>query len=350
MRIILIGPFPKPTSGMSFINDSFFKKLKKRGKKIIKLDTTYKNHQKNLFNLLSKPFFMIKKFYNLIYYIKYKKSIVYISLSASFGKNFDLIFILIAKLFKCKLIIHHHSSKYIINYSFFIKLICFLINKSDLHICLTKKMRNEFCKNYNIKNSISLSNNFFLNEIKENKRIKKKLITIGFLGNIIQEKGIFIFLKILKKLASFNIKGIIGGPIIANKDYIKKKIYYTANLKYLGEVDNLKKENFFKKIDILLFPSKLTEAEPLVILECMARGIPVIAIDKGYIKEIINKNCGFVFSEKIYFKKTINILIKFAEKKLKLENFSRNCFFQSKHNNKLSQKKFQSLINYIDEN
>ncbi|MFC1785657.1 glycosyltransferase, partial [Candidatus Neomarinimicrobiota bacterium] len=138
------------------------------------------------------------------------------------------------------------------------------------------------------------------------------LKTIGFLGNISIKKGIKIFFDILDKLNHNNaVKGIIGGPFQDNKSKIftineVKKYSYIS---YLGPLYFKKKEEFFNSIDVLLMPSILEEAEPLVIHEGMSHGIPVIAYDKGCIKEIIRNDNGLVVDlNQNFIKHAVNLL------------------------------------------
>ena len=56
------------------------------------------------------------------------------------------------------------------------------------------------------------------------------------------------------------------------------------------------KEKFdiIKKMDILFYPT-FNDAYPLVLLECLQIGMPVVASNQGAIPEIIDKNTGFIF-------------------------------------------------------
>jgi len=174
MKIISIGPFPNPLTGMSYINKCFFDKIKLSNKNIYKINTTYRSNKKDLIYILLKPFFIFKKICRLMNIITYRKTVVYLSLSHGYGKIFDLFFIIITVLFNCRCVIHHHSSNNFIKKSIVFKIIANLTNKKGLHICLTRNMQINLNKIYKIKNSIVLSNFFFLKKKKIKKKIKKK--------------------------------------------------------------------------------------------------------------------------------------------------------------------------------
>ncbi len=61
-----------------------------------------------------------------------------------------------------------------------------------------------------------------------------------------------------------------------------------------GPIYGLDKQVFFNTIDVFVFPSRyVNEAEPLVIHEALAYGLPVIATDRGCIAGLVG-NGGLV--------------------------------------------------------
>ncbi len=58
----------------------------------------------------------------------------------------------------------------------------------------------------------------------------------------------------------------------------------------IGPVKDEAKEAFFKSIDVFLFPTTYQyEAQPLVILEAMSYGLPVISTNCGYVQELVER-------------------------------------------------------------
>ena len=119
----------------------------------------------------------------------------------------------------------------------------------------------------------------------------KKPPTVAFIGRIVPVKDVRTFLNAITiaKQSITNIKAYILGPKDEDPEYYKEclGIINDNNLKDTvlieGEVDVL---SYLPSIDIVILTS-LSEAQPLVILEAGAAGIPVIATDVGACREML---------------------------------------------------------------
>lgn len=169
--------------------------------------------------------------------------------------------------------------------------------KRDISVVINKKLIADIGENnthviYNVINCDLVSS---LND----QDFRNHTIRIGFLGRIVQQKGIHFLVKALGLLINkkgLNCELIIGG----NGRYLKAlknliKIYgLNDKVKFLDYIDN--KEEFFNNIDIFCLPS-LKEAFGLVIIESMARGVPVVASNIPGIDEIvIHEMNGLLFT------------------------------------------------------
>lgn len=131
----------------------------------------------------------------------------------------------------------------------------------------------------------------FLFELKE----KRKMFHIGILARLSEEKNHELFIDIADHLRDrtnilFHIAG--DGPEKQRiADQIKAR-NLTDKVKMLGEVQN--PETFIKEMDVLLLTS-YREVFPMVIIESMAVGTPIISINQGGIKEaVIDGETGFL--------------------------------------------------------
>ncbi|UFN50788.1 glycosyltransferase family 4 protein [Roseomonas sp. OT10] len=118
---------------------------------------------------------------------------------------------------------------------------------------------------------------------------------LAFLGRISPEKGIVDAIEIARQ---------VGCPLqVAAKIGEEDKTYYRTTVapllhgtaQYLGEIDDAEKPAFLSGARALLFPIDWPEPFGLVMIEAMACGCPVIAYDRGSVREVVEEGVtGFV--------------------------------------------------------
>jgi glycosyltransferase involved in cell wall biosynthesis len=299
--IYIIGAFPPPTHGMALINEKI-SSLFSGCMPIKKFDTSQSNLSRGFVSRFHRFFSILLVFTKFIFSPNKFKNIFYIGLSGGYGQFYDLIFILLARLFFMKIIVHHHSFNYINNYKLITKLLCYFCGFKSIFIFLSPKMMISFNKLYNTKNrSIYISNAFFIGNglavNPSNDFSYPKIKKIGFLSNLSEEKGAMIFLDVAAEVLKVkpDLKFIIAGPCTDKsfRDKFFARASALSNVCYLGPVFNGDKINFFKSIDLLLFPTLYkNEAEPLILYEAMRFSVPVIAYGRGCISEILSEDSG----------------------------------------------------------
>jgi len=86
---------------------------------------------------------------------------------------------------------------------------------------------------------------------------------------------------------------IVGrGPDLPEVRERIRQLNLEKSIKLLGFVSDEELPKYYNVADFFILPSKSGEGLPLVSLEAMACGLPVIATDVGGIKEILEKNFG----------------------------------------------------------
>ena len=81
---------------------------------------------------------------------------------------------------------------------------------------------------------------------------------------------------------------IIAGDFLSEKEDFLELIEQCENISYLGFAGEEVKQEIFESSDIFCLPSKLEEGSPISIIEAMSYGLPIIASDKGCIKDMID--------------------------------------------------------------
>lgn len=312
--MIFIGPLPPPIHGMSAMNKAIFDQLLIDGIQIDMINTAPNSLNKNLFTRLSRLPTLAAGLFQLLFLLSTQKSkTVYISLSGGWGLLYDLLMVFFARLFRSKIIFHHHSYAFLIKPKKLSAILFRLSGDSAIHIVLCDKMAIDIMAKYAVKNCIVMSNIASM-PVLQNGKERTKLSTIGFIGNITIEKGGHLVIKLAKEIAhnKWPIKFIVGGPCPDSELEISlKKAVKDGILDWLGPIYNKKKDNFLKAMDVMIMPTQYpNEAEPLVVWEALGSGAPVIAYARGCIPSQITNDAGSVVPLEKNFISEAKIIIK----------------------------------------
>ena len=259
--IVIIGPFPPPVMGMAKVNKSISELLQKQvSNDIIIYDTSSKSIEKDLLYHLYKFISFVKISLNILF--SHRIDSIYLSISGSAGQVYEIFFLLLIRIKKINSIIcHHHSYSYINKKKWLSSILFWIGGSKATHIALSEGMATKLMQRYNIITKTKvLSNILFVKD--SNYEVPDKnaedLITLGFLSNISKNKGIYEFLDLHFSLHDKhnNICSVIAGPFddADIEAYVLNKINNDDSIKWIGPVYNEKKVEFFKSIDIFIFP------------------------------------------------------------------------------------------------
>ncbi|SAL86429.1 glycosyl transferase, group 1 [Caballeronia arvi] len=343
--LFFIGAMPPPLHGMSNVNARMFAALSRRDINIHLFDIA--RHRNNTTAAATtnseRVIHHIFRFVSLMAFARGKKK-TYLSLSGGFGQFRDLAFIVISRVFRAKIYIHHHSFAYL-NKRKAITLLCVWAAgpRSD-HIVLCERMAVLLSKQYQTRpNRIScLSNAAFLSS-EERGMGRRQLRTVSFLSNITFEKGISTFFEVAGELKARKVpvRFMIAGPVALDvKGWLDLALAAAPEVQYVGPQYGLEKTRFFSQTDLLVFPSTYpNEAEPVTILEAFSFGVPVIATALGCIPSLVSDERGFVVPAQARLPLTIAGLIQqLIEDEITYRRLSENCntYFESNTSGHLS--------------
>lgn len=227
---------------------------------------------------------------------------LYLALSGGTGQVIDLAYIVVAKLFRRAIYIHHHSFSYI-NAPSRLNFLLFRLVRGDTHVVLSSKMGGMLCDVYalNRTNVVVVSNSAFYGapEAGRSRPSTSAPVKIGYLSNITFEKGFVEFFEIVRRLKTHGLdfRAEIAGPLApAARDRFEQLRAELDEVAYLGPLYGADKELFYRELDIFLFPTNYAnEAEPLVVYEAMREGVFVIACNRGAISEMLQHGAGLTF-------------------------------------------------------
>ena len=184
------------------------------------------------------------------------------------------------------------------------------------------------------------------------KKVNKKHLTLGIVKRLEKEAGVDRFLYIVENLYKkfTNLRVLIVGSGSEEKKLkaLSFQLKIDSITKFVGNVPESKVINYYKEIDIAIFPSR-AESFGVSQIEAMSLGIPVIANNVGGVSEIIrNRETGILinnFDRDLFVKAILEIIHNpkygnrigskaksFVEKNFNIENLVK---YQIEHYKKL---------------
>ncbi len=123
------------------------------------------------------------------------------------------------------------------------------------------------------------------------KRENEGVPTIALIGRVVPIKDVKTFIRAVAMLREtiYEVQALIMGPDDEDEDYYKECVDMVQHMGlaetilFTGRVNIM---DYLKKIDVVALTS-ISEAQPLVILEMGAAGIPCVATDVGACREMI---------------------------------------------------------------
>lgn len=201
-------------------------------------------------------------------------------------------------------------------------------NKIDHVIVPTEIMKRMLRKNGAKKENITKlhfgMDNVRLTEEVPTKKFKDS-ITFGYIGSILEHKGLHVLIKAFSSLDAENTTLLIYGDTNTNPAYterIKKIAGDDKRIKFMGTFPNAQIKTVFNDIDVLVVPSIWYENTPLVIFSAFEAKTPVIATNLAGLTEVIKHEINGMVFPKNNCKKLQDILNRFINEKTLLEKLS----------------------------
>lgn len=301
-KILIIGPTPPPVHGVSqAIEYLLASKLQKKFD-LIHLDLA----DRRGIEFVNNPDFhdlllFLKQWFTLIgLCFKHRPELTYLPISqTTIGFTRDSFFILVSWVLRSKIVLHLHSGNFrnwydhsgTINKTY----VRFILNRIAGMIVLGHSLKAIFEGLIPIEKVSVVPNGLpWINETRPEASLFKinGKIRILHLSTLTRLKGAMVLLNaipiVIKQFK--NVEFVFAGnwyrkeeqeegaSIIARKN-ITEYIFFT------GEVKGLQKKELFESSDLFVFPGVQQEGQPLVVIEAMAAGLPVIFTNQGCLRE-----------------------------------------------------------------
>lgn len=309
-RILVVAPTPPPYHGGSVVTENLLQSDLSKQFDYIFLDIADRRSISNIGTLEIRNIYLAAfhglKFIYLL--IRFNPDLVYLQISQGIWGYFrDLLFLLPSRLFQKRILIHLHGGAFGQFYksmpSLLSKLTRYIFKKEVWSIVLGKCLISQFDSLLQPKRIFVVPNGIrVIKKPNDTCVSRNEKIHVLYLANLMEAKGFVELINIVPKVVQRHPNTVF--TFAGEKTYKAEmekawSIVDRNNLKDFvkmpGVVKGFEKEELLRSADIFVFPPKAQEGQPLVILEAMAVGLPVISTDRGAIREtVLDSVTGFV--------------------------------------------------------
>lgn len=188
----------------------------------------------------------------------------------------------------------------------------FITISKAVHDKLLSQIPNSWHKNVHLVNNAIDYNKFSKSELPSYPSKELRIVSVGRLGKVKNQLFQILVIKELEKLGVNCILTIIGdGPDKDQLEETAKKLSIDSKIRFIGFCNVI--ENELPKHHIYIHTA-YKEGFSLSTVEAMATGLPVVCLDAGGNRDILeNGKNGFIMSQKVspeYFAQQIALLAK----------------------------------------
>jgi len=314
-RILVISPLPPPYGGMANQTELYLSSVlvDLYNITILNVSPGLKREKDPGRPSLITAFYSICVVIKLLYVlVKTSPELVYMITVTQWGFVRDICIIMICKIFRKHLVCHLHS-KY--TGPLFLRkrglrfIFHWVMLLPDKVVVLSENLKRQFSglirhDKLEVINNIvntSLYDKLVEEEKAEGFQKTVKPITILFVGRLSKKKGIWDLLEAIALIAADgrNVIFELAGVAEYKEEEIKvfgycDNPFMKDHVSLLGTISGKLKVSTFRNADIFVFPSHI-ENMPIVILEAMAAGLPIVSTNVGEIPDIIDSEInGFL--------------------------------------------------------
>lgn len=209
--------------------------------------------------------------------------------------------VILGKIFNIKVILSTHSIYNFPTSGMYFKFAKFLFKNSEKVLCLSNQSQQEVLALGIDKPRVEVFTYWVDQEIFQPLSKPESRKKIGeesqsficlFVGRLVNGKGVPELIdaaNLLKDKVKFIIIG--DGPLAQIVSNAAKGL---NNITFVGKVNNDELSKYYNAADVLLVPSTHEEGYGRVILEALSCGLPIVATNRGGIKEYINQKIGIL--------------------------------------------------------
>lgn len=284
--VLLIGHFSPPVHGLSLAIDRLSDILESQGP-IVRIRTVPRRRLPRYVHHFSRLFLVSRAALQLVRRRRQSAAVV-LSVDAGSGMLYCILLVLTARLLGYRTTLDHHSHLYVTRYSGLMAALVVAAGRSSTHLFKCELVLAKFRRLYSLRSHAEVLGVAYAADAPFSALRATgdpRPLVLGHLSNLSVEKGLAEVVDVARKAKQIGLASnfVLAGPVSSKHE---QALVNDASLgdyaDYRGPVFGDRKEEFFRDIDVFLFPSRYrNELSPLVVWESLLRGIPIIAFEVG---------------------------------------------------------------------
>lgn len=301
--VIIAAAMPPPVHGQSVVTAAVLEELRARQVAVEVLDLSPASLMRSFAYHARRTSRTLRAIAKIL--SKGGGATLYTVLEARSGIVYNFAIIAAARLKNARIFIHHHTAAHLTQRRRRIRVLFRLAAAKSTHVVLSEGMMRDLQALYGVSN-VLISHNAKFAGCSQQRAPRAAPVRLGLLSNLSVEKGLDLAIDtvIRGREEGLPLSLVIAGPTAdaEAEAHIKRAASLLGEaLDYRGAVQGSAKQAFFDDIDVFLFPTRYrNEAQPLVVLEALSRGIPCLARDQGYVGELVSGAGTTISSEVAY--------------------------------------------------
>ena len=299
--VLVVAPTPPPFHGVAVAMRSLLQGCPVERVRLVHLDITDRRgithvDQPDLYDV----YLFCRQWFSMAWLlIRQRPRVVYLAISQStIGFLRDALFLTLAWLFRRRIVVHLHGGNFAVWYAGRGRPMRSVIDATLARVTKFVVLGETFRKSLDpliapekivvVPNGIPWRHRVSLRDAAGAR------VRVLFLSTLSREKGALVLLEAAARLARErrDVEFVLAGPWLRAADRaIATRLIAEHALEGLvsfpGQVDGQAKADLYDTADVFVFPGLQQEGQPLVVLEAMAAGLPVVFCDRGCLAETL---------------------------------------------------------------
>ena len=286
--VVAVGPFPPPTHGAARVTDAVVRGLETHAE-VRRIDTGG-GGRTGLSYHVARVLAHCRALKVLLSINRRRPRSIYVGGAGGLGLWYQVVAVAGARAKRCRIAYHHHSYAYLTEHSTAMQMLVYLAGPRACHVVLCDDMAGALRQGYpRVPEPIVISNALLIPDTDSPPLVPRAnhRLRLVHLSNLRIDKGLGRVIESLRAAvhAGLDVELLLGGPLAGSDEATllrEGSKEFGERLRHVGALATDDVPAFLAGADLFLFPSLYrNEAEPLVVLEAMAAGVPVLTYAVG---------------------------------------------------------------------